>query len=141
MLGHEIDYPQLSIDRVSDRSQAYGFPGSTYDGWDVLEVFKAAGEAVERARGGGGPTLLEFNVHQIEGNLEGRIEAKEDERVWCPIHLLRERLMEERTLTKAIDKKIREEEKARVEEATSFALRGTDPEPIEAFRDIFAGES
>jgi TPP-dependent pyruvate/acetoin dehydrogenase alpha subunit len=139
MLGHEIDYPQLSIDRVSDRAQAYGFPGSTHNGWDVLEVFKAVGEAVERARGGGGPTLLEFNVHQIEGNLEGRLEAKEDERVWCPIHLLRERLMEEGTLTQALDEKIREEEKARVEEAARFALRGTAPEPIEAFRDIFAG--
>ena len=39
----------------------------------------------------------------------------------------------------ADDQKIREEEKARVEEAVSFALRAPDPEPIEAFRDIFAG--
>jgi pyruvate dehydrogenase E1 component alpha subunit len=108
MLGHEIDYPQLSIERVSDRAN-------------------------------GGPTLLEFNVHQIEGNLEGRLEAREDERVWCPIHLLRERLMEEGTLTRDIDQLIRDEEKASVEEAVSFALRSPNPEPIEAFRDIFAG--
>jgi TPP-dependent pyruvate/acetoin dehydrogenase alpha subunit len=47
--------------------------------------------------------------------------------------------MEEGTLTGDIDEEIRDEEKARVEEAASFALRGSDPEPIEAFRDIFAG--
>ncbi|MEE8355551.1 MAG: thiamine pyrophosphate-dependent dehydrogenase E1 component subunit alpha, partial [Candidatus Bathyarchaeia archaeon] len=139
MLGHEIDYPQLSIERVSDRAQAYGFPGATHDGWDVLEVFEAVDEAVKRARRGGGPTLLEFKVHHLEGNLEGRLEAKEDERVWCPIHGLKERLMEEGSLTRDLDKKIREDEKARVDEAASFALRGPYPEPMEAFRDIFAG--
>ena len=139
MLGHEIDYPQLSIERVSDRAQAYGFPGSTHDGWDVLEVFEAVDEAVKRARDDGGPTLLELKVHHLKGNLEGRLEVEEDERLWCPIHRLRERLVEEGTLTTDIEQKIREEEKARVEEAVSFALRAPDPEPIEAFRDIFAG--
>ena len=139
MLGHEIDYPQLSIERVSDRAQAYGFPGSTHDGWEVLEVFEAVGEAVKRAREGGGPTLLEFNVHHIEGNLEGRLEAKEEERVWCPIHRYKERLMEEEILTRELDETIRDEEKAKVEEAVSFALRSTDPEPLEAFKDVFAG--
>ncbi len=139
MLGHEIDYPQLSIERVSDRAQAYGFPGSTHDGWDVLEVFEAVDEAVKRARDDGGPTLLELKVHHLKGNLEGRLEVEEDGRLWCPIHRLRERLVEEGTLTTDIEQKIREEEKARVEEAVSFALRAPDPEPIEAFRDIFAG--
>jgi TPP-dependent pyruvate/acetoin dehydrogenase alpha subunit len=139
MLGHEIDYPQLSIERVSDRAQAYGFLGSTHDGWDVLKVFEAVGEAVKRAREGEGPTLLEFNVHQIEGNLEGRLEAKEEEKVWCPIHRYNERLMAEGSLTRELDKMIRDEEKAKVEEAVSFALRSNDPDPIEAFKDVFAG--
>jgi pyruvate dehydrogenase E1 component alpha subunit len=139
MLGHEIDYPQLSIERVSDRAQSYGFSGSTHDGWDVLDVYTAVGEAVEKARNGGGPTLLEFKVHHLEGNLEERLEANEDERVWCPIHLFRERLIEEGTLTSELDDKIRDEEKTRVEEAASFALRGTDPETLEAFTDVFAG--
>jgi len=139
MLGHEIDYPQLSIDKVSDRANAYGFSGATYCGWDVLEVYGAVGEAVERARNGGGPTLLEFNVHHLEGNLEGRFEANESEKKWCPLHHFRERLMGEGTLTSDLDEKIRDEEKARVEEAVSFALRGTDPEPLEAFTDVFAG--
>jgi TPP-dependent pyruvate/acetoin dehydrogenase alpha subunit len=139
MLGHEIDYPQLSIERVSDRAKGYGFPGATHDGWDVLAVFEAVSEAVKRARDGGGPTLLEFKVHQIEGNLEGRLEAREDERVRCPIHRFKERLMKQGTLTRELDENIRDEEKVRVDEAASFALRGTDPEPLEAFKDVFAG--
>jgi pyruvate dehydrogenase E1 component alpha subunit len=139
MLGHEIDYPQLSIERVSDRAQAYGIPGATYDGWDILEVYRAVGDAVKRAREGGGPTLLEFKVHQIEGNLEGRIEARDDERIWCPIHRFKERITDEGILTTELDEKIRDEEKSKVEEAAEFALRSTFPEPIEAFKGVFAG--
>ena len=139
MLGHEIDYPQLSIERVSDRAQAYGIPGETRDGWDVLEVYHAVGDAVRRAREGGGPTLLEFKVHQIEGNLEGRIEARDDERTWCPIHRFKERIADEGILTTELDEKIRDEEKLKVEEAVDFALRSTFPEPLEAFKGVFVG--
>jgi pyruvate dehydrogenase E1 component alpha subunit len=137
MLGHEIDYPQLSIERVSDRAAAYGMPGSSHDGWDVLKIYEVAGEAVRRAREGKGPTLLEFKVHQIAGNLEGRIEAEEDEKVWCPIHNLRQKLVADGTLTPEIDEKIRKEESAAVEEAIAFALGSPEPEPIEAFDDVF----
>ena len=137
MLGHEIDYPQLSIERVSDRAAAYGMPGSSHDGWDVLEIYEVVGEAVRRAREGKGPTLLEFKVHQIEGNLEGRIEAEEDEKVWCPIHNLKQKLVADGTLTPEIEERIRKEESAAVEEAIAFALGSPDPEPIEAFDDVF----
>ncbi len=89
MLGHEIDYPQLTGGEVSVRAAGYAMPGATYDGWDVEAVYKAAGEAVKRAREGGGPTLLEFKVHQLEGNLEGRLEANEKDRAWCPIELMK----------------------------------------------------
>jgi len=139
MLGHEIDYPQLGIERVSDRAAAYGMPGSTHVGWDALEVYGAAGEAVRRARGGGGPTLLEFKVHQIEGNLEGRLEAREDERTWCPIHRMRERLVSEGALSHEEDRRIREEERTAVEEAIEFAIHSPAPEPVDAFRDVFEG--
>ena len=138
MLGHEIDYPQLSIQRVSDRAAAYGMPGSTHDGWDILEVYEAAGEAIKRARNGGGPTLLEFNVHQIEGNLEGRLEAKEEEKKWCPIERFREKLLTEGILSEDVDQKIRDEEARSVEEAISFAVGSPRPEPIEAFDDLFS---
>ncbi len=139
MLGHEIDYPQLGIERVSERAPAYGMSGSTHDGWEVLGVYEAAGEAVGRVRDGGGPTLLEFRVHQIEGNLEGRLEVREDERAWCPIHRFRERLMAEGILSQKEDGRLREEERIAIEEAVEFAVRSLEPEPVDAFDHLFAG--
>lgn len=137
MLGHEMDYPQLSIQRVSERATAYGISGSTHMGWDVQAVFEASGEAVRRARQGGGPTLLEFKVRQLEGNLEGRLEAREGERERCPIHLFRRTLMEGGTLSLKYDQKIQEEEAASVRKAVDFAIGSPEPEPPEAFSNVF----
>lgn len=138
MLGHEIDYPQLSIERVSDRAAAYSINGSTHIGWDVLEVFEASGVAIRRAREGGGPTLLEFMVYQIEGNLEGRLEANEKDREWCPIGHFRDKLLAEKVLSLKEDRRIRDEEAAAVNEAIEFAIGSPTPEPLEAFYDLFS---
>jgi TPP-dependent pyruvate/acetoin dehydrogenase alpha subunit len=138
MLGHEIDYPQLSIERVSERAAAYGMPGSTRVGWDALEVYEAVGKAVKLAREGGGPTLLEFKVHQIEGNLEGRLEAKEEEKEWCPIERFRDLLLAEGTLSREDDQRIRNEEVRAVKEAIDFAVGSPKPEPVEAYDDVFS---
>jgi TPP-dependent pyruvate/acetoin dehydrogenase alpha subunit len=138
MLGHEIDYPQLSVDRVSLRAANYGMPGSTHDGWDVLKVYGAAGRAIRRARRGGGPTLLEFRVHQLEGNLEGRIEANEKDRARCPIELFRAKLAKEGVLTPKIDEEIREDEAAAVQRAIDYAMSSPEPELDEAYTDVFA---
>jgi TPP-dependent pyruvate/acetoin dehydrogenase alpha subunit len=53
---NSLEFP---IERVSDRGPAYGMPGKYVDGTDVLEVYRTVSEAVERARGGDGPTLIE----------------------------------------------------------------------------------
>ncbi len=140
MLGHEIDYPQLSIEHVSERAAAYGMPGSTHVGWDVMEVYGAAGEAIKRARGGGGPTLLEFKVYQLEGNLEGRIEAKDEEKAWCPIDQFRRGLLEERVLSLGEDERIRREEAEAVRGAVEFAAGSPEPELLEAFTDVYSGD-
>ena len=131
MLGHEIDYPQLSIDNVSFRAKSYGMPGSTHKGFDVIEVYNAAGRAIRRARAGKGPTLLEFKVHQLEGNLEGRIEANEKEKQWCPIELLRPKI------PKKIDDQIRAEEATAVKNAIDFSIKSPEPSLEEAYQCVF----
>jgi pyruvate dehydrogenase E1 component alpha subunit len=123
MLGHEIDYPQLSIDRVSLRAKNYAMPGSTHNGWDIAEIYKAAGKAIRRARAGKGPTLLEFKVHQLEGNLDGRLESNENERQWDPINLLKQKIPKE------LDEQIRAEEAAKVQKAIDFGLKSNEPTP------------
>lgn len=59
---------QMRVERVSDRARGYGIPGESNDGNDVLAVHRAVGRAVERARRGGGPTLLEFVTFRMTGH-------------------------------------------------------------------------
>jgi pyruvate dehydrogenase E1 component alpha subunit len=141
MLGHEINYPQLSVDRVSVRAAAYGIPGSTTEGWDVLKVHHAAEEAIDRARNGGGPTLLEFRVHQLKGEIEGGSDATETESMWDPIRRFKRELTFRGVLREEEDKWIRAEEEAKVVEAVKFAIESPEPEALDAFRDVFAGGS
>ena len=127
MLGHEIDYPQLSIDDVSARASAYGMPGSSHTGWDVEVAYEAVGEAVKRARRGEGPTLLEFKVHRVEG----------EESEHCPIRCYREKLMKLGVLTEKLDMEIRDREAVAVKEAIDFAVGSPEPDLVDAHKDIF----
>jgi TPP-dependent pyruvate/acetoin dehydrogenase alpha subunit len=131
MLGHEIDYPQLSIDKISLRAKNYGMPGSTHNGCDAADVYKAARKAIRRARIGKGPTLLEFKVHQLEGNLEGRLEANEKERQWDPIDLLKQRIPQK------LDEQIKADEAAKIQIAIDFGLRSPEPASEQAYSCVF----
>jgi len=131
MLGHDIDYPQLSIDNVSQRAKNYGMPGYTSTGWDAEAVYKIAGKAIRRARAGKGPTLLEFKVHQLEGNLEGRLEANEKERQWDPIDLFKQKI------SRKLDEQIRAEESRNVQKAIEFGLNSPEPTPEQAYTCVF----
>ena len=61
----------LSVDSVADRGAGFGIPSVEVDGMDVFAVYKAAGEAVDRARRGQGPTLLEAHTYRYYGHFEG----------------------------------------------------------------------
>ncbi|MBI4601769.1 MAG: dehydrogenase, partial [Planctomycetes bacterium] len=85
---------------VAARGAAYGLPGVEVDGNDVLAVWAAAGEAVERARSGGGPALLECKTYRTRPHAEGMgdytYRTREEVEAWrarCPIRRLRERLL------------------------------------------------
>ena len=58
----------VPVERLSDRAAAYGMPGVTVDGQNVFEVYHAVQEAVERARSGGGPTLVECLTYRYHGH-------------------------------------------------------------------------
>jgi len=131
MLGHEIDYPQLSIDDVGSRGAAYGMPGSTHIGWDVEIVYEAAGEAVRRAREGGGPSLLEFKIYRLDGDTDDG---------YCPVRLFRERLTGRGLLTEGLDAEIWEAEAARVREAIDYAAGSPEPPLIDAYTGVYVEE-
>jgi pyruvate dehydrogenase E1 component alpha subunit len=60
-----LSYP---VEHIADRAAAYGFEGVVVDGTDVLAVYREAKAAIEKARGGGGPTLLELKTLRMEGH-------------------------------------------------------------------------
>jgi pyruvate dehydrogenase E1 component alpha subunit len=59
---------EYATDHVADRAQAYGFDGVVVDGTDVLAVYREAKRAIEKARDGGGPTLIECQTLRMEGH-------------------------------------------------------------------------
>jgi TPP-dependent pyruvate/acetoin dehydrogenase alpha subunit len=132
MLGHEIDYPQLSIENVGDRGSAYGMPGSTHNGWNVEEVYTVVKEAVERARKGEGPSLLEFKIHRLESDSESS---------YCPIKCYQDILLKQGKLTEDLNNRIKEDEARRVKQAIDFAVGSPEPELQEAYTDIFKGDN
>jgi acetoin:2,6-dichlorophenolindophenol oxidoreductase subunit alpha len=61
----------VACDNIADRASAFGMPGVIVDGFDFFAVHEAAGEAITRARKGGGPTLLEVKLSRYYGHFEG----------------------------------------------------------------------
>jgi TPP-dependent pyruvate/acetoin dehydrogenase alpha subunit len=59
---------EYAVEHLADRAQAYGFDGVVVDGTDVLAVYREAKRAIEKARAGGGPTLIECQTLRMEGH-------------------------------------------------------------------------
>jgi TPP-dependent pyruvate/acetoin dehydrogenase alpha subunit len=76
-----LGYP---VDHVADRAQAYGFEGVVVDGTDVLAVYRETRRAIEKARSGGGPTLVECQTLRMEGH------AVHDDAFYVPRELFEE---------------------------------------------------
>lgn len=121
---------------VGERGAAYGLPGLTIDGNDVLAVYAAAGEAIARARGGGGPTLLECRTYRTRAHAEGMRDAgyrtQEEVEQWKvqdPITRYRGHVQESGAAdARALDA-IDEEVAALVAEAADFAYNSPWPDP------------
>jgi pyruvate dehydrogenase E1 component alpha subunit len=59
---------EYAVEHLADRAQAYGFDGVVVDGTDVLAVYREAKRAIDKARDGGGPTLIECQTLRMEGH-------------------------------------------------------------------------
>jgi 2-oxoisovalerate dehydrogenase E1 component len=123
----------MAVPRVADRAAAYGIPGETVDGMDVVAVYRAVRAAVERARRGEGPTLIEAITYRYRGHSKSDRQVyrtKDEVQAWMardPIARLREALIARGWLSEAEAAAL--EERAR--EAVAEALRAAegDPEP------------
>jgi pyruvate dehydrogenase E1 component alpha subunit len=136
----------VAADRISDRAAAYRMPGVTVDGQDVLAVWKAADEAVRRARSGGGPSFVECLTYRYHGHHQGdetlRYRTADEEKAArdrdC-LRLFREALLGrgfDAGALDALDARNRE----RLDEAVAFAEAGPLPGPEELLAGVYAGE-
>jgi 2-oxoisovalerate dehydrogenase E1 component len=132
---------------IASKAKSYGMPGLAVDGNDVLAVWQAMGEAAERARSGGGPTLIEARTYRTVGHHEGdpvtgtyRTQAEVDE--WLqrdPIDLFRRRLLSEfGTATPEDIAAIEARVEAVVADALAFARAAPEPDPATARRHVLA---
>jgi pyruvate dehydrogenase E1 component alpha subunit len=133
-----------NIPNIADRAAAYGIPGKTVDGNDVLAVYETVGEAVARARKGEGPTLVECKTCRHYGHYVGDTDTyrTKQERGEChkrdPIPRFRKRLVEMGVLTEKQADKIVQEINEEVEKAVKFAEESPLPAPEETLEDVYA---
>lgn len=135
-----------AIQDISIRSVAYNMPGITIDGNDVLAVYQTSGEAIQRARAGEGPTLVECKTYRWRGHYEGdpnqgrRYRTLEEIQSWikkCPIKRFEEKLVKEKVLNKNKMMHVRKEVEDRIEEAVTFANQSPFPDPQDIYEDVY----
>lgn len=132
------------VERLADRAAAYGIPGVTVDGNDYLAVREATAEAVERARRGEGPSLIEARTYrccghsksdQCEYRPEGELEQ------WLardPLQNMRHSLLASGALDEAGDDAVRAQVEAQLEAAVQFARSSPEPDPATVAQNVFA---
>jgi 2-oxoisovalerate dehydrogenase E1 component len=130
---------------VASRGAGYGIPGVEVDGNDVIAVAKAAEEAVERARTGGGPTLLECKTYRTRPHSEGMgdytYRTREEVAAWrerCPIKRLRAELLDKKLATEADMDAIDAEIQAEVAAASQSAEQARLPEATAATTHVYS---
>jgi TPP-dependent pyruvate/acetoin dehydrogenase alpha subunit len=137
---------QMAVENVADRADAYGIPGEIVDGNDVLAVWDAATRAIERARSGNGPTLIECKTFRMTGH------SAHDDAGYVPPELFAfweerdpikrfERFLSKRGVMKASDiedmqKRINRE----IDEAIQIAEKDPFPDPEDCLKGVYYEE-
>jgi acetoin:2,6-dichlorophenolindophenol oxidoreductase subunit alpha len=135
-----------SVDFISKRAASYGMPGFTVDGNDPVEMYGHAHTAIERARAGEGPTLLECKTFRFLGHVLGdddfymTKEEKEAALAKDPLPALRASLIADGHASAAQLDKIVADIEADVADAMEFGMNSPFPDVAELRRDVFAEE-
>jgi pyruvate dehydrogenase E1 component alpha subunit len=131
------------VANVADRAAAYNIPGIIADGQDAETMHAVVKEAVDRARAGAGPTLIEAKTYRFRGH--SRTDAAPyrpagELDTWLardPIHILAQRMMADGQLAEEQLSKIKQQAEDDVQEATQWALAQPYPAPDSALEDIW----
>lgn len=135
-----------SAARISDRAVAYQIPGETVDGNDPVAMYLVAKQAIDRARKGGGPSLIEAVTFRFCGHVLGDADAymakgeKEAAMARDPVVSFRTWLMEKGHANREELDEMEHIIEREIDEAVQFALNSPDPDTSELRRDVFAAE-
>lgn len=132
------------VENLSVRAAGYGVPGVTVDGNDLEAVYAATWAAVQRARQGGGPTLIEAKTYRWKGHSKSdkqRYRTRDEVRDWQardPIVLLAQRLSTEGILSDAGFAALQAETDSEIEAAVAFARDCAEPDPAGILEGVYA---
>lgn len=139
--GTTHDYASAS-ETIAERAAAYNMLGVRVDGMDVVEVYKATQEAVERAKKGEGPTLIECDTYRKYGHFEGdeqKVKSPDDRNADKNATVeFRKRAIEENWLTEKEADEIEKAVEQAVEDAVKFAEESELPDEDSLYKDVFA---
>lgn len=135
---------QMAIANVADRAAAYGMPGAVCDGNNVLEVYGTVKPAIDRARRGGGPSLIECKTMRMSGHGthdRAKYVPEEEMAAWKkrdPIAAFEKFLEQKKIADKAYFKKMAQEIQRQIEEATERVKKKPGPGIQDQLRDVYA---
>jgi pyruvate dehydrogenase E1 component alpha subunit len=135
----------MAVRDVAQRASAYAIPGVTVDGNDLAAVAEASAAAVERARAGSGPTLLECKTYRIRGHSKSDrnlYRTKDEIEAWRradPIVRLAGELVASGRFDDDALVAIERSAQRTIEDALEFARTSPDPDPAQLTRDVYAG--
>lgn len=133
----------MKVEKISDRAAAYGMPGVTVDGNDVDAVYAVAQEAVDRARSGGGPTLIECLTYRHKGHSKSDknlYRTKEEIEFWKtkdPVGIFETKLVDQGVLTQAEVDQVTDKIRGEIRNAIQEASQAPDSDPAELLSSVF----
>jgi len=138
--------PFIAVERLELKAQALGMPGVTVDGNDVLAVYEATRQAVERARAGDGPTFLVAQTYRIEGHTVGdplTYRPKEEAALWKsperdPINRFGRRLVNEFDFAEEQLAALQEKAQTDIDAAIAFGKDSPEPELSALWEGVYA---
>ncbi|MCB9158937.1 MAG: thiamine pyrophosphate-dependent dehydrogenase E1 component subunit alpha [Caldilineaceae bacterium] len=134
----------MNVDDVSARAASYNIPGVTVDGNDTIAVYAATLAAAERARTGGGPTLIEAKTYRYKGHSKSdkqRYRTKEEVQEWQekdPIGRLSRQMIDAGLLTDADLTALEQRVADEIQEAIAYAQASPDPDPASIMEGVYA---
>ena len=134
----------VAVNDIADRAQSYNMPGVIVDGMDIFAVYDAAGEAIERARRGEGPSLLELKTYRYHGHFHAdephKYRSQEEEASWHARDALKNfetRVTEQQLMTEEELAGIRAQIDQEMLDAVEFAEVSPMPNIEELYSDVY----